>query len=383
MGLLKKILLFISSLAFIWSCSTPLILKYPEIDQDGILSFGRTAQRNFYYDESITEFLKLIWSAETNGSQPNSSVLVSGNFLIVSDLSGRIYSFDRTSGKLIGYEKYNGAISVAPVINNLRLYFAINEKNEDYTTIIMFDFVNNKILQEDRIHGAVTNEMIRMDDGIVIVTDRGEVIKYTFTLTRTWTAQLKTTVKSNPAANDQLIAVGTMKGELILLDKKDGKTEFRRQFDSPIESGFTFDNQNLYFGDHSGKLYSFDSQSKEINWTYETDSKIIAAPVFDNEKIIIGNLRGKIFGLNKNTGKKIWIADTKGLINTTPLLTNTILVQPDYNKKVHMINPSLGLVIKTYEFDRRVKLTPVLYDGILFLGTDRGQIHAYQTFGMK
>lgn len=380
---MKKILLFISSAAIIWSCSTPLILKFPEIDEDGILSYGRTAQRNFYYDQSITEFLQLIWTAETNGSQPNSSVLASGNFLIMSDLSGRVYAFDRTSGKLIGYEKYNGAISVAPVINNLRLYFSVNEKNDNYSTFKMFDFINNKILQEDRISGTVLNEMIRMEDGIVVVTDRGEVIKYTYTLTRTWTAQLKTTVKSNPAANERFISIGTMNGELILLNKKDGKVEYRRQINSPVESGFTFDNHNLYFGDHAGTLYSFDTYNKEINWTYDTGSKIIAAPVFDDEKIIIGNLSGKIFGLNKSTGKKIWIADTKGLINTTPLLTRTMLVQPDNNKKVYMINPSLGLIIKTYEFDRRVKLTPILYDGIIYIGTDRGQIHAYQTFEMK
>ncbi|MDQ7818509.1 MAG: PQQ-binding-like beta-propeller repeat protein [Melioribacteraceae bacterium] len=380
---MKKLILIISSLALFYSCTNPLILKNSHIDDSGILTFGRTGERNFYYDKSITEFLQLKWTAETNGSQPNSSVLVSGDFVIVSDLSGRVYAFDRTSGKMIGYEKNDGSISTAPVLKYFRLYYAVNEKNHFYSTFKMFDFVNNKVLVEDRISGSVTNEMIRMEDGIAVLTNRGELIKYNYTASRVWSTNLKSSIKSNPATNDHLIALGTMSGELILINKVDGSIVYREKISTSIEGGFTFENDWLYFGDNDGIIYSFDTKSNKIVWRFNTGSKILATPVFDSEKLIVGNLSGRIFAVNKNSGEKIWMVDTKGLINTTPMLTKTFLVQPDNNKKVYMINASLGIIVKTYEFDRRVKLTPVLYDGMIFLGSDRGQIHAYQTFDMN
>jgi outer membrane protein assembly factor BamB len=382
-GFLKKILIVISSLALFYSCSNPLILKNTHIDDSGILTFGNTGARSFYYGKSITEFLQLKWTAETKGSQPNSSVLIAGDFVIVSDLSGRVYAFDRDTGKMIGYEKNDGAISTAPILKNFRLYYAVNGKNQFYSTFKMFDFINSKVLIEDRINGSVNNELIRMEDGIIVLTSRGELIKYNYTASRIWSTNLKASVRSNPAANESLIAVGTNSGELILIDKNNGSVLFREKISEGIESGFTFDGDILYFGDNDGILYSFDTKAKKIVWSVKTGSKIIATPVFDSEKIIIGNLSGKIFAVKKNSGDKIWMVDTKGLINTTPMLTNTFLVQPDNNKKLYMINASLGIIVKTYEFDRRVKLTPVLYDGIIFFGSDRGQIHAYQTFDMN
>lgn len=383
MGFLKKFLASILSVIIVYSCSTPFILKNVRLDNNGVYTFGKNENRNFYYDAAISEKLELKWSASTNGSQPNTSVLVLNNFVIVSDLSGRIYAFDKETGKLIGYEKYSGAISTAPVINNLRIFFVLNEKLEFYSTLKMFDYVNNKILAEDKINGAVTNEMLRLDEGMVLLTDRGELIKYNYVGYRDYTVNLKTTTNCNPAANEKFIAFGTLKGELVIVNRNDGTLYYKEKIAGPIESGFTFDSGMIYFGDSNGILYAFDPVNKKIIWQFNTGAKIVATPVYDNSKIIIGNLSGRIIAVDKKNGEKIWVRNTKGIINTTPLLTKTFLIQPDFNKKIYLINASIGSIVDTLEFDRRVKLTPVINDGILFLGSDRGQINAYQTFEVK
>lgn len=380
---MKKIIFIISSLVLLYSCTQPLILKNTFIDDKSVLSFGLNERRIFYQPESISDSLQWLWTAVTNGSQPNTSLLIVDEYLIAADLSGRIYAYDKENGKAVGYEKYTGAISVAPVVNSLRLFFIVNEKNQFYSRLIMFDYLNNKILAEDRINGSVTNEMIRLEDGIIVLTDRGELIKYNYAAQREYSVRINESVLSNPAANDNFIALGTMKGELILINRNDGTIIFREKGSSPIEGGFTFDGDVIYFGDSQGYIYSFDTKARKVNWKYGTGARIVSTPVFDDEKVIVGNLSGKLYSLNKETGKKIWIYDTNGSINTTPLLTKTVLIQPDANKKVHLISSSLGLVFKTLEFERRVKLTPLLRDGILYLGSDRGNIHAYRTFSFN
>jgi len=382
MGFLKKFLLLILILIF-YSCSTPFILKNGWGNEDAINTYGKNENRNFYYDVAITDKLELKWIASTNGSQSNTSVLILNNYLIVTDLSGRIYAFEKETGKLVGYEKFNGAIYSAPIINNLRIYFVVNEKLEHFSTFKMFDFVNNKILAEDKINGSVTNELLKLNDGIIVLTNRGELIKYNYVGYRNFTINLKTSVNCNPAANDELIVFGTLKGEIVILNRKDGTIYFKEKVCGPIESGFTIENNYIYFGDSNGVLYAFDIVNKKIIWQFNTGSKIVVTPVFDNSKIIVGNLGGRIVAVDKKSGDKIWSINTKGVINTTPILTKTFLIQPDFNKKVYFLNAATGSIVDTIEFDRRVKLSPVIDQGMLFLGSDRGQIYAYKTFDVE
>ncbi len=103
----------------------------------------------------------------------------------------------------------------------------------------------------------------------------------------------------------------------------------------------------------------------------------------DKKNVYAGNLNGDFFSLNKNTGELNWQIQTKGIINTTPLITNDFIVQPNVDKKVLFINPSNGTIENAIEFDRRTKLTPVLYDSLLFLGSDRGILHAYKCYGIN
>lgn len=383
MGFLKTVIKNIFVVMMMYACSQPLVLKNMSAGEDGLLMYGKNQGRVFYENISITEYLQPLWEAETHGSQNFSSVVLYGNYLFVSDLSGRIYVFDKTNGKQIGYEKYSGSISIAPVIYKLRIFFVVNDYDEKFSTLYQFDFISGKILGEDKINGGVNNEMLLLDDGIIVLTDFGEVIKYNFACMREWSVNTKTTSLSTPASDGKIILFGNQKGEVTGISKDDGKILFKEKIAEAIEGGITIDGTTAFFCDIKGKLYSFDLPARKTNWVFDTGSKIISSPVFDDRKIFAGNLSGNIYCVEKSSGKKIWNTKTDGVINTTPLLTNSFLVQPDYNKKVYMINQVNGEIVKTYEYERRTKLTPVYSEGIIYLGSDRGIIHAYKTFNQN
>lgn len=364
---------------FLVSCTQPLVFKFMSSNESGYYMFGKMPERSFYEKTAIDENLHSIWSTETSGSQSNSSIVIYKNILFVTDLSGKIYGFDRATGKMLGYEKYAGSISIAPIITGLRIFFIVNNINERYSTIKYYDLIGGKILTESIIAGAVQNEMLKLNDGIVVVSDNGEVIKYNLIGTREWSVHTKANSKTSPASNGKLILLGNEKGELIAISTEDGDIKYRKRLSSGIEGDICIDGPNAYFGNNNGNLYSVSVEDGNINWNYDTKNKILVTPVYDNSKIIIGNLAGDIFCVNKIDGKLIWKTSTNGVINTTPLLLDNFLIQPDLNKKVYFINTQTGIIEKTYEFERRVKLSPVLYDGILYLGSDKGIIDAYKT----
>lgn len=364
---------------FLFNCTQPLVFKFMSSNESGYYMFGKIPERSFYEKTSIDENLQPIWSAETSGSQSNSSIVIYKDILFVTDLSGKIYGFDRVSGKELGYEKYSGSIPVAPVINGLRMFLIVNNINERYSTIKYYDLTGGKILSESIIAGAVQNEMLKLNDGIVVLSDNGELIKYNLIGTREWSTLTEANSKSSPASNGKLILLGNEKGELIAISAADGKIKYQKQISSGIEGDICIDGSNAYFGDNEGNLFSVTVEEGDINWQFDTKNKILVSPVYDESKIIVGNLAGDIFCINKIDGKLIWKTSTNGVINTTPLLLNNFLIQPDFNKKVLFIDAQTGKIQKIYEFERRVKLSPVLYDGILYLGSDKGIINAYKT----
>ncbi len=364
---------------FLFNCTQPLVFKFMSSNESGYYMFGKIPERSFYEKTSIDENLQPIWSAETSGSQSNSSIVIYKDILFVTDLSGKICGFDRVSGKELGYEKYSGSIPVAPVINGLRMFLIVNNINERYSTIKYYDLVGGKILSESIIAGAVQNEMLKLNDGIVVLSDNGELIKYNLIGTREWSTLTKANSKSSPASNGKLILLGNKKGELIAISTEDGDIKYRKKLSNGIEGDICIDGPNAYFGDNHGNLFSVTLEEGDINWQFNAKSKILVSPVYDESKIIVGNLDGDIFCVNKTDGKLIWKTSTNGVINTTPLLLTNFLIQPDFNKKVLFIDTQTGKIQKIYEFERRVKLSPVLYDGILYLGSDKGIINAYKT----
>ena len=239
--------------------------------------------------------------------------------------------------------------------------------------------IGGKILDESKIEGGVHNEMLKLSDGIVVLSDNGELIKYNLIGRREWSTLTKVNSSSSPASNGTLILIANEHGEMIAISAADGEIKYRKKITSSIEGDISIDGLNAYFGDNLGTLFSVSVADGSINWKYDTKSKILSSPVNDAFKIIIGNLAGDVFSLNKSDGKLIWKTSTMGVINTTPLLLENYLIQPDLNKKVLFIDTQTGKIHKTYEFERRVKLSPVLYDGILYLGADKGIINAYKT----
>jgi outer membrane protein assembly factor BamB len=98
----------------------------------------------------------------------------------------------------------------------------------------------------------------------------------------------------------------------------------------------------------------------------------------DDVYVYIGNLKGNIYKLEKSSGKIIWEISTDGVLNITPILFKNRLIQPDLNKKIYFIDVESGKIVKVIETDNRPTLSPIYFDGTLFLGTDYGQIFAYE-----
>ncbi|MCX6150266.1 MAG: PQQ-binding-like beta-propeller repeat protein [Ignavibacteriales bacterium] len=370
--------LVVISISFSFGCFKSIIISDSKYDSPAYPMFGKNPARNFFVPLTITDSLKLLWENGINGSLNSSSLVFQGDYLFVSDLSGRIYAFNLMSGKEIGYLNYKGFIVASPIINQLKIIFAVTIPKENKSVIYNYDFRTGKEVSKIEVDGRILTDMIELDDGIIFTTEQGKVYRYHFNSTKKWEYDNNCFIHSSSAANNKTFVFGDDKGNVTALNLNDGNLVFKKKISSGFESGFAVSGDTVYVGDNSGNLFSFDINTGTKFWEFKSGASIKNYLVMNEQFIFVGNLKGEIYKLNKNDGRLIWETKTGGLFNTTPLLFNNRLLLTDLNKKILMIDVESGKIVKSIPFEEKPVLSPMFFNNIIFFGTDEGQIFAYE-----
>ena len=378
MGLLKKISAYLLFLFFIAGCA-PSIIKLETFQEDNSYSqYGKSPLREFYYNKTISPSLIEKWESSINGGFSNSSVIVYDSAVIVNDLSGRIYCFSLINGKKLGQLKYKGSIIVTPIIHNTILIFALVNNNENITTLFYYDLKSGKEISSVEIDGRVTAEMLKINDGIILISEAGHIHKYDFSGKPIWDFQTKSFIHSSPASNNKLVVFGNDDGEIIGLDANDGKLVYQNKIGKSFFCGAIISGNEIYIGNDDGNLYAIDLSSGNVNWSFQTDAKIRMEAVTNETEVLVGNLSGDFYKFSKLGGKQIWKTVTYGLLNITPVLTNNIVILPDADKKVYFISEDDGKIVNSLLLDGRVKLNPIIKNNLLLFGYENGNLKAYE-----
>ena len=356
----------------------PLIIRDIRVSEKGHLTYSSGTERNFFIRESISDSLELNWIADTEGGFSNSSIVLNDSLVFAGDLAGKIYAFKNSTGKLVGKEKYSGAISTTPILVSMRLFYVVNESDEEYSTLYYYDYTSGKVLDKVEVPGKCDNELIMFDDGIVLLNERGRLIKFNMVGYKEWEIETDELTICSPAAKGDIVVFGNMAGEIIAIDLSTRKVKYRNKICKGFRGGVTISGDDLYIGGLDGNIYSININTGKVNWKYDTGVRIATTPISDDNYVYCGNLDGVIYSIFKSDGKLHWKNETGGIINAAPLVSENYLVQPDVNKKVHFIDVQTGNTDKILHFDRRVKMSPVFYNNTIYFGVDNNEIYSYK-----
>lgn len=362
------------------NCTGKLFISKIEHNDVVFPMFGKTPQREFYIPAEIGDSLKLKWKSKINGSFTTTSVTAIDNYIFVPDLSGRIYAFNSINGKEIGNIKYKGTITPAPVLCGSDLVFVVSEKNGGNSILYFYDYIHGKEDKSFEIKGKILSELIETNGEIIYLTENGKIGKISLTNGRDWEYESKTYIHSSPVMVNKSIIFGDDKGYVISINSITGKLNYKIKIGSGFDAGFSASNNIVFTADNTGNVFALNPNNGNIIWVQKSGANVNTVPVVDDKFVYLNNLRGEVFKLDKTTGKLIWKITTGGLINSTPLIFDDYIIQPDLNKRVYFINKMDGKIAKIIHYENRVKLTPVFFNNILFLGTDNGQVYAYEQF---
>lgn len=340
--------------------------------------FSQIPERSFYYPIDFPDSLELLWNKSTTGSFSNNSVVIEGSFVFTSDLAGNIFCIDTDEGKVIGADKGKGEIAVSPILNYGIMFYIITVPNKPHSILISYDIRKGERLKEIEIENRVSNEMIKLKESFVFVTDNGVVYKYDYLMQKIWEHDIKSKTASSPAATGDRLYLVTYTGEFICINLEKGSVIYNESLNSNFESALVVTDKYGFIGDENGTLFAVNLKDGSIKWKAETNTKIKAPSVHNNKLIYSANLGGSIYAFDIETGENMWTYFSDGLFNAPAALFNNIIIQPDVNRKLIFLNPLTGELLKTMEFDSRVKMHPTYFNNILYIGIDRGELFAYK-----
>lgn len=373
---MKYYLLLISLI--IYGCAPTIIRLDSRIDNEALEVFGKNSERSFFTDIIINDTPKLIWSNSTYGSYTSTSFTVYDGNIFLSDLSGRVSTFNINTGKQTGQYKIKGSISVTPIVNNFLLIFPYVIKSESNSVLVFYDFKQGKIAIEKNINGVITSELVFKDKQIYGVTERGLVFCYSQFGEIIWETKIENEFYSSPALKNEILILASNDGKIYGINIKNGEIIFiNKVTENSFNAGISIIDNNILIGDTKGKVFRINYQTGTLIDKFQTNGKILANISADNDNYYFGNTAGEIYSLTKNGLKLNWKLETKGLFNTPVLVTKNKLILNEFGGELLFIDKN-GNNLNKLTKNIRMKMTPVIYKNKLLIGFDNGKIEVYE-----
>lgn len=377
MGFLRNIFIILVAITLA-GCAKSLI-QITTTNQNIIHPFfGKTSERNFYYDVVTSDNIRLIWKADAFGSFNNSSVVANDSMVFIADLAGRIHVFNLENGKQLGVLKTKGAIFSTPLVYKFRIYYPLVRDGKKLTEFIVYDYYAGKELYIIEIEDLITNQLLADESGIYLFAEDGTIYKYTYEVRLIWSVETNSKINFVPAMVGNKIFLGTNNGELVIVDSGTGNILHQDKLTDHFFSGATISDGLCYIGDDEGNLFAIDTDNFSLKWKQKTNGRILMNPATDDNNVYVGTMRRNYYCFDKKTGNENWSVRLNGYFNATPIVTKNHLLVPNFFKSLMILDKSNGTLLNDINLENRMRLSPVIIGNKLIIGYDEGIIAAYE-----
>jgi outer membrane protein assembly factor BamB/predicted MPP superfamily phosphohydrolase len=194
---------------------------------------------------------------------------------------------------------------------------------------------NNTVTYKERIPGIKTNPAwatVTLSNHN-FKTDTANYTRPSYTVNNLyanvkekWSYQDKSDIGSGTAFNDKLVLTTNTNGEVVALDKKNGKIKWKYKTAGKIYAIPAVSHNIVVAGSSDDHIYALSAKNGKLLWKVETQKAVLAHPVINNNIVYAGSSDGHFRALNLKTGSLVWeFTKISGFVVTKPLIyTNKI-----------------------------------------------------------
>ncbi len=158
-----------------------------------------------------------------------------------------------------------------------------------------------------------------------------------------WTYQDNSDIGSGTATDGQLVFVTNTNGEVVALNKKNGKQAWKFKTKGKIYAMPAVSNNIVVTGSSDNFIYGLSAKTGKLLWKQEAEKAVLGNPVIDQGVAYIGSSDGRFRAIDINTGALRWSFDSvKGFVVTKPLIYDNKIYFGCWNNDFYCLDLSTG-----------------------------------------
>ena len=202
-------------------------------------------------------------------------------------------------------------------------------------------------------------------------------------LTLAWSADLTGSAgNGSPVLVDSLLVVGTLRGELYVLDIRNGKRLGWLSLGDAIQGSPVVNGQVVYvaLSNTTESLVAYDMSAGKKLWTGRFGD-IEVSPLLTADRLYFGTTTGEFLCVETDRGEEVWKFSVpkntrlKGIRSSAAVSGSTVVFGCD-DGSVYALHGATGELRWTYKTGASVMATPCISDGLVFVGNLDGRMTA-------
>ena len=166
---------------------------------------------------------------------------------------------------------------------------------------------------------------------------------------------------------------------LLLAGLRFGSGHASAQMASTVQSDWTeFHKQNMQRWNGVESVLNVRNVGRLQNaFTKYTGAGVNAAPAIANGVVYVGSTGGNFNALNSTTGDTLWTYPVSSLYSSPAVANGIVYFGANYpNNAVYALDANSGTLIWTYVTGNEVESAPTLVNGVVYIGSDDGNLYA-------
>ncbi len=177
---------------------------------------------------------------------------------------------------------------------------------------------------------------------------------------------------SSPAVDGDRVVYHTMSGWVYVLNRINGRPEWRWNAGSAIESSPLVVQGVDYFGTAAGGVYALDLRTHRLRWTRSLGAKITSSAALEGGRLFIGDYAGRLWALSPATGATRWTGQVNGKIYGTPAISQGRIFVPSSTGNSVTAFTTSGRYLWRVTAGYYVYSSPAVWGGVVCFGSYDG-----------
>lgn len=271
--------------------------------RNAILGMPRAVSGDLFFAQSDGEITalklsdgSLLWRHRTSDRAHggfNDGIAEGGDLIFAAKSEGELFALDASSGNLLWTSKVSENLQSAPSYGEGFVFLG-----EDNGIFSIIDSRTGKRINGGGASGSINTPVTESGDLYVSAWDGSVQAVRLDGVIPLWKTDAKDPVSTSPAISDGVIAVGTARGFIVVLNREDGRILWQHELKGGTVKAKPLIADGLIFaGSEQGNIYVLDAQTGEEKFKFETEFGIDSEPAYSDGVFYFGNEQRTIYAL--------------------------------------------------------------------------------------